>query len=180
MSAYLLVLLAIVSRVAPHPAWMNFTAVGGSLLYFGARRPAWQIAVPAALFAGSDYYLTVHVYNYPFVVQGYLLTWLWYAGAGLLGAWRLKGRPGAGRVIGASLLASTSFFAMSNFSVWAGSSMYPHTAAGLAACYAAGLPFYRNDILSTLVVAGLAFGSAQLAPRLVEARKGTLAQLRFR
>lgn len=163
MLAYLLILVAIVSRVAPHPGWMNFTAVGGSLLYFGARRPAWQIAIPAVLLAGCDYYLTVHVYNYPFVLQGYLLTWVWYAAAGLLGAWLLKGDPGAGRVIGACLLASTSFFAMSNFSVWIGSSMYPHSGAGLAACYAAGLPFYRNDLLSTLLVSGLAFGSAHLA-----------------
>jgi hypothetical protein len=36
--------------------------------------------------------------------------------------------------------------------------MYPHTLAGLMTCYAAGLPFYRNDLLSTAIVAGLAFG----------------------
>ena len=48
MFAFLLILLAIVSRVAPHPAWLNFTAVGGGLLYFGARRPLVQAVLPAA------------------------------------------------------------------------------------------------------------------------------------
>jgi len=44
MTAYLLILVAILSRVAPlsHHAWWNFTAVGGSLLFFGARRPLKQ------------------------------------------------------------------------------------------------------------------------------------------
>jgi hypothetical protein len=36
--------------------------------------------------------------------------------------------------------------------------MYPRTLSGLIACYAAAIPFYRNDVLSTAVVAGLAFG----------------------
>ncbi|MBV8672218.1 MAG: hypothetical protein JOZ33_02180, partial [Acidobacteriaceae bacterium] len=56
---YLLILLAILSRVVPHPAWLNFTAVGGSLLYFGARRPLRQVILPVALLAATDYYLTV-------------------------------------------------------------------------------------------------------------------------
>jgi hypothetical protein len=29
-------------------------------------------------------------------------------------------------------------------------------------CYAAALPFYRNDLVSTAIVAGLAFGIPQL------------------
>ena len=36
--------------------------------------------------------------------------------------------------------------------------MYPHTLSGLVACFAAAVPFYRNDLLSTAIVAGLAFG----------------------
>jgi hypothetical protein len=55
MFALFLILLAIVSRLAPHPAWLNFTAVGGGLLYFGARRPLMQAVLPVALLAGTDY-----------------------------------------------------------------------------------------------------------------------------
>jgi hypothetical protein len=36
--------------------------------------------------------------------------------------------------------------------------MYAHTAAGLASCYEAGLPFYGNDLLSTGVFAAVFFG----------------------
>lgn len=162
MSAFLLILAAVASRVVPH-TWLNFTAVGGSLLYFGAKRPLRQAVLPVALLAATDYYLTVFVYNYAFHLQGYLLTWAWYAAAIVLGSLLLKDRMSAGRVAGAALLSSTSFFAISNYAVWAGSVQYPHTLAGLAACYTAALPFYRNDVVSTLLVAGLAFGLPVLA-----------------
>jgi hypothetical protein len=167
MFALFLILLAVVSRVAPHPAWLNFTAVGGGLLYFGARRPLWQAVLPVALLAGTDYYLTTFVYRYPFHVQSYLLTWAWYAAVILLGAFMLKSSASAGRIVGASAISATSFFAVSNFVVWAGSGMYPHSAGGLATCYAAALPFYRNDLISTVLVAGLAFATPQLASRLI-------------
>ena len=62
------------------------------------------------------------------------------------------------RVIGATVLASISFFLVSNYAVWVGGAMYPHTMAGLGASYLAGLPFYRNDVLSTGLITGLAFG----------------------
>ena len=86
MFAYVLLLLAVVSRVVPHPAWFSFTAVGGSLLYFGARRSWWQGIFPIAALAATDYYLTVYAYNYPFHVQDYLVTWAWYGVAH--GNWR--------------------------------------------------------------------------------------------
>jgi hypothetical protein len=44
--------------------------------------------------------------------------------------------------------------------------MYPRTLAGLGTCYAAAVPFYRNDLLSTAIVAGLAFGVPVLVRRL--------------
>jgi hypothetical protein len=67
--------------------------------------------------------------------------------------------------VSGSVLASTSFFAVSNYAVWVGSAMYPHTFSGLTACYAAGLPFYRNDLVSTLLVTGVAFGAEVLVRR---------------
>ena len=85
MFAYLLTLLGVLSHAIPHPG-LPLTAVGGSLLYFGARRPLWQAIFPVAALAASDYYLTTHVYSFPFVVQGYLLTWAWYAAVIVLGA----------------------------------------------------------------------------------------------
>jgi hypothetical protein len=43
---------------------------------------------------------------------------------------------------------------------------YPHTLSGLVACYAAAMPFYRNDLISTTIVAGLAFGLPVLVRRM--------------
>ena len=67
----------------------------------------------------------------------------------------------------------TSFFLISNYAVWTVSShrvplasdMYAHTFSGLIACYAAAIPFYRNDLFSTAIVAGLAFGMPVLVRR---------------
>jgi hypothetical protein len=145
---------------------LPFTAVGGSLLYFGARRPLWQGIIPVAALAASDYYLTTRVYNFPFAVQGYLLTWAWYAAVIVLGAILLSKSTTVTRVASAALLASTSFFIVSNYAVWASApGLYPHTLAGLTTCYAAALPFYRNDLVSTAIVAGLAFGIPELLKR---------------
>jgi len=46
--------------------------------------------------------------------------------------------------------------------------MYPHTMSGLGACYVAALPFYRNDLISTGIVAGVLFGVPVLVARLVQ------------
>ncbi len=158
MSAYLLILLAILSRVVPHPGWLNFTAVGGSLIYFGARRPLRQAILPVALLAATDYYLTVFAYSYPFHISAYLITWAWYAGVILLGRVLLAHHVSVVRVGTAVLAAPTSFFLLTNFAAWVGSPLYPQTLAGLGMSYVAGLPFYRNDLISTALVAGLAFG----------------------
>jgi hypothetical protein len=165
MFAYLLTLFGVLAHAIPHPG-LPFTAVGGSLLYFGARRPLWQAFFPVAALAASDYYLTTHVYSFPFVVQGYLLTWAWYAAVIVLGAILLRQRTTIVRVASATLLASTSFFVVTDYAVWAAQlGMYPHTFAGLMTCYAAALPFYRNDLVSTAIVAGLAFGIPEALKR---------------
>ena len=165
MFAFVLILLAVLSRVLPHAAWFNFTAVGGSLLYFGARRPLKQAAWALLPLFATDYYLTVYAYGFPFHLNDYLLTWSWYAAVLVLGSLMLKQSASAGRLIGASVLAPTAFFGISNFTVWSASGMYPHSLGGLGTCYLAALPFYRNDLASTLLVTGLAFGLPVLLHR---------------
>jgi hypothetical protein len=162
MFAYLLALFGVLAHAVPHP-WLPFTAVGGSLLYFGARRKLWQGIFPVAALAFSDYYLTSHVYGFPFAARDYLVTWAWYAAVIALGAILLRSKVSVGRVVSGTLLASTSFFAVSNYAVWVTQlGMYPHTLRGLMTCYAAGLPFYRNDLVSTAIVAGMAFGISSM------------------
>jgi len=167
MFSYFFVLIAVFTRILPHP-WWNFTAVGASLLVFGARRSPKFFLLPVFALAATDYYLTVFAYNYPFHVQFYLVTWAWYLGVCWMGHGFLRQRANAGRVVAAALSASTSFFLASNFAVWMGSVMYPHTLSGLATCYIAGLPFYRNDVLSTTLLTSAVFGLPALARRLAE------------
>jgi hypothetical protein len=185
MLAYLVLLLAVLSRLLPpffhattlsYGAW-NFTAVGGGLLFFGSRlqsspgAPAWRaglkLASAVAALMGTDYYLTVFAYHYPFHLRGYIVTWLWYALVCLLGL-EILPKPTILRVIAGVLASATSFFLLSNFVVWAGGALYPRTLSGLSTCYVAAIPFYRNDLLSTAITAGALFGLPALAAKIAE------------
>src|ERR1700758_2873703 len=158
MAAYVLLIVALVSRLVPHPDCWNFTAVTGALLYFGARRSWREMLAPLAALMVTDYYLTVFAYHYTFAWTAYVTTWAWYVAVMVLGHILLKSRTTWLRFGAAVVLGPTSFFLISNYAVWVGGTMYPRTLAGLATCYAAAIPFYRNDVLSTTIVAGLAFG----------------------
>jgi hypothetical protein len=174
MAAYLLVVLGVLSRVVPFPG-MNFTAEAASLLYFGARRPMREMVLPVLAFMATDFYLTVFAYHYPWHTSQYLIAWAWYAAVVVLGRILLSRHVTVPRVLGAPVLASTSFFLISNYAVWVGSTLYPHTMAGLGACYVAALPFYRNDLLSTTLITVVAFGVPVLAARVSEHRAQKLA-----
>ena len=167
MFSYFFVVMAMFSRILPHP-WFSFTAVGASLLVFGARRSPKLFFLPVLAFAGVDYYLTTYVYNFPFHVQFYLVTWAWYLGACWVGWAILRKRVSGQRVIAASLASTTSFFLLSNGMSCVGSSLYPHTLNGLTAAYIAGLPFYRNDLLATTLLTSAVFGVPVLARRIAE------------
>lgn len=169
MIPYLVLLLAALSRFLPHAfhgIGLNFTAVGGGLLYFGARRSPWQALVAAGVMAITDVCLTQFVYGYPFHVQGYLVTWGWYVGVCLLGSGVLQ-RVSAPRVTLAVLCSATSFFLLSNFAVWLQGGLYPHNVVGLGACFVAAVPFYANDLVSTGLTATVLFALPVLAAKLV-------------
>lgn len=166
MAAYFALIVAVLSRILPftlHSTGVGFTAVGGGLLYFGARRSRWHAIAAVLALMAVDFYLTVSVYKYAFHASDYLVTWLWYAGVCLLGHQMLSHKQSALRVAGAVLATSTSFFLLSNFQVWATGTMYVHNIAGLAECYVAAIPFYANDMMSTAVTVGAFFGLPALA-----------------
>lgn len=161
--AYLVLLIAVLSRVLPpllHVTGGNVTAVGAALLFFGAslhlgRR--WHAAFAVAALAATDWWLTTYAYGYPFHIAGYLLTWAWYGAVCLGSSAALKRRNHTLPLAAAAVAAPTSFFLLSNFVVFLRSGMYPHTGAGLLACYAAAVPFYRNDLLSTVLFTAVFF-----------------------
>ena len=171
MLAYLVLLVAALSRFLPHAfhgVGLNVTAVGGGLLFFGSRRPRWQALWAVLVMALTDVLLTRWVYGYPFHVRSYLLTWCWYAAVCLLGSGLLR-KMTTLRVAAAVVSSATGFFLLSNLVVWAQGGMYPRNAAGLVACYSAGLPFYANDLVSTALTAGVLFGLPIAASQLWKA-----------
>ena len=187
MTAYLALLLAVLSRLLPHSfgtTSVGFTAVGGGLLFFGARQSGgrrWQTAIAVLAMVATDYYLTTFVYGYPFHISGYVVTWFWYAAVCMIGYQMLRNKqvegetkgPSMLQVAGAVLASSTSFFVLSNLMVWTGSGMYAHSAAGLATCFIAAIPFYANDVMSTAVTAGALFGLPVLARNIAESIRAT-------
>jgi len=183
MTAYFALVLAVLSRILPHAfgtTSVGFTAVGGGLLFFGARQGGgwrrWQTVIAVLAMMATDYYLTTKVYSYPFHARGYVVTWAWYAAVCLVGYAMLRDKqvdgektsPSMLKVSAAVLVSSTSFFILSNFVVWTGSHMYAQSLAGLGTCYVAAIPFYANDVMSTAMTAGALFGLPVLAKSIVE------------
>jgi hypothetical protein len=166
MAAYLLLLVAVLSRVIPHAPWWHFTAVTGCLLYFGAKRPWREMLAPLAALITVDCYLTLFKYSGYSIHWDSLFSWGWYLAAMLLGSILLRKRVTFARGAAGALLGPTSFFLVSNFGVWvSGMVAYPRTLAGLAACYWAGVPFYRNDLLGTSLVLAVMLGVPALVHR---------------
>ncbi len=142
-----LILVGAVSRLLPHPP--NVTPLTAMALLGGAYLEGWiAFAFPLAALLASDLILGFHG-TMPFVYASFLaIAWL-----GRL----LKGSRSNGRVLAACLASSLLFFIITNFGVWLGSGMYPRDAQGLAACYAAAIPFLRNSMLGDVAFTGLLF-----------------------
>lgn len=69
----------------------------------------------------------------------------------------------AWRVGGASLIGSGAFFLITNLAEWAMMGHYPRTLEGLAACFLAAVPFFKNTIAGDLAWNTGFFGSYALA-----------------
>ena len=56
-----------------------------------------------------------------------------------------------------SLAASTVFFVITNFGVWAVGGLYPRTVLGLTECFVAALPFFGNQMAGDILFTGVLF-----------------------
>lgn len=169
---YWIVLVAVLARFAPHPP--NFSPVFAALLFGGAcLRKRDSVWFPVAALAASDYLLTAVIYGEHFGWI-YLLDWAGFAAVAMLGWW-LRERITARRVAAAALAGPTVFFLISNFAVWLTGGLYPPTAAGLAACYAAALPFYANSLAAGVLFSGVLFGGYEFLRRRVRLAGGLAA-----
>lgn len=142
-------------RLMPHSP--NVTPLTAMALFAGAQfsTPV-AITVAVAAIAVGDLALGWTPQN----LAGYVAMAL----TALIGSW-VRRRRASGRVVGGALTGSLLFFLLSNFGVWVEGWLYPKTWAGLAACYVAGLPFYRNQLLGDLASAAFLFGGFALVCR---------------
>lgn len=143
---YLLILAVVLLRLAVVLPG-NFLPVFACLLFFGATRTRREFALPLLALVAADIALTTHHYGYAFSLDQ-AITWIFYAAVLLLGSLAVAIKDSPLRAASLSLGSAVAFFLVSNFAVWALWQMYPHTGAGLVACYVAALPFFRNSFLA--------------------------------
>ncbi|MGH8040955.1 MAG: DUF6580 family putative transport protein [Rudaea sp.] len=85
----------------------------------------------------------------------------------VVGGLRLSHRISAFRVTGYAFASAVLFFFVTNFATW----LAAHGGAGaactqsLAACYVAGIPFFRGTLAGTLFWSALLFGGFELMRR---------------
>ncbi len=158
-----MILIAAATRFMPHPP--NFTALGAMGLFGGAYFSKKYLAfiVPFAALWMSDLVLNNIFYaqyydHFVWFTTGSIWIYMAFAAIVLLGMGLLK-KVNLQTVVGTSILASTIFFILTNFGVWASGTMYPMNLAGLGACFAAGIPFFPNTLMGDLLFSGLLFGS---------------------
>jgi hypothetical protein len=156
----LLILLAVVAQLVPHP--FNLTPIGALGLFAGAHvRPGLAWLVPLVALAVGD---AVMGFYDPVVTAGVYLGFL--AGP-LLGRLLLGRRQSPLRVGSAVVAGSIVFFLVSNLAMWMSVlSMYPRTLDGLVACYVNGLPLFGWTLLGDAAYATTLFGGVAMARRL--------------
>jgi hypothetical protein len=166
--AYLIIVLATLARFIPH-LW-NFSPVYGALLFSGANmKKRDSIWFSAGTLGASDIVLTKFIYHLN-VGLVELIQMAAFASIAMLG-WILQKRSSVGRFAFACLAAPISFYLISDFGVWLGFGTYPHTWAGLLACYIAAIPYQGRIVASTALFAGILFGAQQIHAARVERRK---------
>lgn len=148
------IVVAAVLRLVPHPA--NFTPIGAMALFSGAYlgRRGLAFAAPLGAMVLSDAVLGFY--------SGFWITYVAVALIVAVGFLALS-RLSVLRIAGAAIASSVLFFLVSNFGTWAASGMYPHTLAGLSACYVAAVPFFQNTVAGDLFYAALLFGGFRVA-----------------
>jgi hypothetical protein len=162
----LLIVLAAMSRLLPHPpnfAPITAIAVFGAIRY-GSRRMA--VIAPLLALLLSDLVREV-LYRQGLAQQWGLYPGMWvvYGTTALIVLMSrfARGTRSPMTIAATTLAGSCAFFLVTNFAVWAGGSGYPHTGEGLAMCYTAAIPFFRNALLGDVTYVVVLFGGWALA-----------------
>ncbi len=157
-----IVAAAVIYRVLPHP--FNFTPVIAIALFSGAKfmSRSQAILIPLIAMLISDFYLGLHttmIFTYAaltlIVLSGIALKKINLKQFSLVKSFFLNSI--------ATVFATGVFFIVSNFGVWATTTLYSKTAIGLLECYVAAVPFLENSLTGNLFFSSLFFGGFYLA-----------------
>jgi len=163
------------SRVSTRVLALGVVIVGAALFRLLPAPPNFSPIAALALFAGYSFQDRALGFVTPLLallvsdaILGFHdLMWATYLGfAMIVGLGRfLRGMKGAGSKALGAACGTLVFFALTNFAVWLQSGMYEKTAAGLAACYVAALPFLDNALAGDLIFTAALFGGWAFAER---------------
>jgi hypothetical protein len=158
-----IVLSAAVARVLPHPP--NVTPIAAMALFGGAylsnRKLAFLLPLSAMFLSDLGLWALGQV---PLLGQQSVWVYGSFSLTVCLG-FLLRQHRRVLPIAGATLCGALLFYLVTNFGVWATGALYPRTVAGLVACYAAAIPFFRNMLLSDACYVALLFGGFALAER---------------
>jgi hypothetical protein len=151
ISAALLILFAAATRLFPH--YPNFTAMGAMAVFGGSMIKNKKLAfvLPLVALFLSDMSLQLLGITKGFY-GGQLFVYAAFLIITALATFIRK--PGVANITFAAVWSGLIFFAVSNFGIWAvgHGNVYPKTIAGLGACYAAAIPFYKNEFFGNFLL----------------------------
>lgn len=166
---FLLVAIGVVGRWA-QPEW-NFTPIAAIAVFAGYYFSSWIVAllVPLAALAVSNTVLP------SYADRGILLAvFVMITAPVLLGVFLRRPCSGVAKMFRGAFCCvapASAFFVVTNFAVWLvdGARLgYESSTAGLGACYAAAIPFYRTMLAGDAFYLAVLFGAFALAQRFAE------------
>ena len=150
LSAALLIVAAAFTRLFPHPP--NFTAIGAMAIFGGSVIKDKKLAflLPLGALILSDICLQLFTSTKGFYGIGQFFV---YGSFLLITALAtFMGKKSVANITFAAIWSGIIFFVISNFGTWITSDFYPKTSSGLVACFAAAVPFYKNEFFGNFVL----------------------------
>ena len=159
-----LTVLSMLARLLPHAP--NFTPVGSSSLFAGARLNGWMAyLLPLLVMAVTDPLVGGYTFGTPFIYAAFLIN--------VLIGRSLRATNSPLRIGAAALVCSLQFFLITNFAYFL--EMGPHTPQGLMASYVGALPFFGYTVAGDLTYTALVFGLHYALTRTVAPQERTFA-----
>lgn len=154
-----MIIAAVLCRLATNEMHLyNFSPIAIIALFAGAnfKDKKFAFIVPVIAMLITDYF--IGFWHLMWVVYGCfaLTTFLGFA---------LRNNKRWYAVGSAALFSSILFFLITNFAVFVGNPLYPQNLSGLMMSYAAGLPFFKNQIAGDLFYTSVLFGGYALIMR---------------